>query len=310
MLMACVMIFATACGETKKEVSKSNVEDTDDDDKEEKEEKEEKKKEKKKNKEEKKETEEKKEEETPKKTGKTIEDYKSSSEWKAMVDTLNRSFADKGITMEIDAEGNMVIYTCTMDESMLGKNPDYDAVADKLEDYLDQNESTFQAQIAQMERDFGVDDVSVKVYYKVGNKVLVERMIYAADDAYAPATDDDDDKIAPDVTSGNTVEDYANSTEWKTMVKSVEDSLSGSGISMKITAEGNTVVYTCSIDKSVVGDADLDVYAKTLREYTLNMEDYYKEQIAQMEKGFGVSGISIRVIYKVGNKVLMDETIY
>lgn len=100
---------------------------------------------------------------------------------------------------------------------------------------------------------------------KFTSKILLLVMVLAMSFGLA-ACGSDDDKKTETATSGtnegsgtsadssgsssfDTIEDYLNSEDVKSALKTMEDALANSGMNLKVSADGNRMIYTYTYDK-------------------------------------------------------------
>ena len=109
-----------------------------------------------------------------------------------------------------------------------------------------------------------------------------------------------------------TVSDYINSKDFQTELNDMKSSLEGSGMDIDVTAEGNTLVMTYTMDMSALGvdevtEEDKAALGESLSSALGGASDTFVE-LADELAGEGVENPVVRVTYKLSDgSVLASE---
>lgn len=93
----------------------------------------------------------------------TLEEYVNTDEFQSQIDTLKQTYSGQGMSIEVKAEDNVLIYEYTY-ESVAKADVTDDQIAE-LESALEQQASTFELLADQLKEETGVKDPVVRVVY-------------------------------------------------------------------------------------------------------------------------------------------------
>ena len=93
----------------------------------------------------------------------SLEDYVNTDEFQSTIDTLKQTYSGQGMSIDVKAEDNVLIYEYTY-ESVAKADVPEDQITE-LESALEQQASTFELLADQLKEETGVKDPVVRVVY-------------------------------------------------------------------------------------------------------------------------------------------------
>lgn len=104
----------------------------------------------------------------------SVEDFVNSSEFQSQLTQMKSSMSGSGVNLEIEAEGNTIVYKCTY-ETVARADFD-DATIKGLEDNLTASAASYELVASSLEQATGEKDTAVKVVYLSSDgQVLAEK---------------------------------------------------------------------------------------------------------------------------------------
>ncbi len=104
---------------------------------------------------------------------KAVEEYFESEAMQTMLDSQLSAMETSGMSIDVSAEGNNLIYEYTFDEGTLDESS-LDLVKEALVSGLEQQASVFEGIAAEMNSTLGIEDCKVIIRYYYGTEVLAE----------------------------------------------------------------------------------------------------------------------------------------
>lgn len=205
---------------------------------------------------------------------------------KDQIDEMLKSYEDSGMTMEISSEGETLLYRYIYDDQI--------DVTQAMLDYFDSSISDYRKQfdsvIAEMERVIDIEKPAVKLQYENPDGTLIYSCVL---------TKDSETPTYGEVTNDSESEKFASMQEYVDSQKEIFDEslkqLEGSGMSMEIYAEGNTLVYRYIYDNPV------EVKEEDLAEMETSLEEskaQFQTLIRQLETLIDADDIAIKILYE------------
>lgn len=102
-----------------------------------------------------------------------LEKYFQTDELQQIVQEAKHTADDSGMSLEILAEGNTLIYEYTFEENIFNDSV-LDAVKDKLISRLESTASTFEGITSELNEELKIDNSKVVVRYLYNGEILVE----------------------------------------------------------------------------------------------------------------------------------------
>lgn len=99
---------------------------------------------------------------------KSVEAFVASDIVQSQLETLKTQIADAGMSLEITAEGNKLIYTYTYQEITM-----VDGMTEALESAMETQKSTFESAVKSLKAAVDADDLSVEVRYIDANGTTI-----------------------------------------------------------------------------------------------------------------------------------------
>jgi hypothetical protein len=205
---------------------------------------------------------------------------------KDQIDEMLKSYEDSGMTMEISSEGETLLYRYIYDDPMEVTQAVLDYFDSSISDYRKQ----FDSVIAEMERVIDIENPAVELRYENPDGTLIYSCLL---------TKDGEKPTYGEITTDSESEKFASMQEYVDSQKEIFDEtlkqLEGSGMSMKIYAEGNTLVYHYIYDNPVeVSEEDLAEMETTLT----GSKEQFQTLIRQLETLIDADDIAIKILYE------------
>ncbi len=205
---------------------------------------------------------------------------------KDQIDEMLKSYEDSGMTMEISSEGETLLYRYIYDDPMEVTQAVLDYFDSSISDYRKQ----FDSVIGEMERVIDIKNPAVELRYENPDGTLIYSCLL---------TKDGEEPTYGEITADSESEKFASMQEYVDSQKEIFDQtlkqLEGSGMSMKIYAEGNTLVYHYIYDNPVeASEEDLAEMETTLAE----SKEQFQTLIRQLETLIDAEDIAIKILYE------------
>lgn len=205
---------------------------------------------------------------------------------KDQIDEMLKEYEGSGMTMEISAEGETLLYRYIYDEQLEVTQAMFDYFDASISDYRQQ----FDSVLNEMGRVIDIKEPSVELRYENPDGTLIYSCLlttYSETPTYGEITSDSEE------------EKFASMQEYVDSQKEIFDEtlkqLEGSGMSMKIYAEGNTLVYHYTYDEEVKVTADDLAEMETTLAAS---KEQFQELIRQLEALVDADDIAIRILYE------------
>lgn len=214
----------------------------------------------------------------------TVDEYIDAQ--KDQIDEMLKEYEDSGMTMEISSDGETLVYRYTYDTQMEVTQAVLDYFDSSISDYRKQ----FDSVLNEMGRVIDIKEPAVELRYENPDGTLIYSCLlttYGETPTYGKVTDDSEgEKFA-------SMQEYVDSQ--KEIFDETLKQLEGSGMSMKIYAEGNTLVYHYIYDNPVeVSEEDLAEMETTLAA----SKEQFQTLIRQLEALIEADDIAIKILYE------------
>ncbi|MDE6876044.1 MAG: DUF4854 domain-containing protein [Lachnospiraceae bacterium] len=207
------------------------------------------------------------------------------------IDAAIKQNMGSGMSMEVKADGDALVYRYVYDEAV--EVTDY--VIDTFDSNLDTYKPQFEAILEEMERLVDGDDPEVRILYENPDGSLVYSCSFTKDGV--KTTPGEVVKGGADSPDGGkmfaTVQEYLDAQ--KDQIDAAVKQIEGSGMSMEITADGDTLIYRYVYDVEVpIGDETTASFEASLDLY----ESQFGSVLDEMERLIDVKEPAVKVSYE------------
>lgn len=207
------------------------------------------------------------------------------------IDAAIKQNMGSGMSMEVKADGDALVYRYVYDEAV--EVTDY--VIDTFDSNLDTYKPQFEAILEEMEKLVDGDDPEVRILYENPDGSLVYSCSFTKDGV--KTTPGEVVKGGADSPDGGkmfaTVQEYLDAQ--KDQIDAAVKQIEGSGMSMEITADGDTLIYRYVYDVEVpIGDETTASFEASLDLY----ESQFGSVLDEMERLIDVKEPAVKVSYE------------
>ena len=202
---------------------------------------------------------------------------------KDQVDAVIEQNKNSGMSMEVKADGDTLIYRYVYDETVTVTQ----YVIDSFDSSLDLYKSQFESILDEMEKYIDAKNPAVQLLYENPDGSLVYSCLFTSDGVKTtPGTivEGESEKMFA------TVQDYVAAQQ--DLIDEAKSSLEGSGMVMDIQADGDTLIYRYTYEMVVEATEELAA------EFEANLSMYQAQFDAVIEQLVDVENPTVRLIYE------------
>ncbi|MDE7327060.1 MAG: DUF4854 domain-containing protein [Lachnospiraceae bacterium] len=217
----------------------------------------------------------------------TVQEYLDAQ--KTQIDAMLKQYKDSGMTMEVKADGDTLVYRYIYDEPV--------DVTQGMFDYFDSSIDGFRAQfdtvIDEIGRLVDVAEPAVQLLYENPDGSLIYSCVLTKDEVTPTYGELSEGSVL------NNGEKFANVAEYvdaqKDQIDALLKQIEGSGMTMQIYGEGNTLVYRYIYDEAVeVSQENAALIESSLE----SSRAQFEMVITEMESLIDATDLSVKVQYE------------
>ncbi len=201
------------------------------------------------------------------------------------IDAAIKQNEGSGMSMEVKADGDTLIYRYIYDTAV----PVTQVTIDTFNSSLDTYKTQFNEILSEMERVIDVKNPAVKLLYENPDGALVYSCVFTKDGVETKGGDivDSDTKMFA------SVQEYLDAQA--DQIEAAKKQIEGSGMSMDITADGDTLVY------HYIYDTEVPVNDETTASFEASLDDYktqFDAILGEMEQLIDVAEPAVKLVYE------------
>lgn len=201
------------------------------------------------------------------------------------IDEAIKQNEDSGMSMEVTADGDTLIYRYVYNTAI----PVTQAVVDTFNSSLDTYKTQFNAILSEMERVIDVKEPAVKLLYENPDGSLVYSCVFTKDGVEVKGGD----LVSSDTKMFASVQEYLDAQA--DQIEEAKKQIEGSGMSMEIAADGETLIYRYIYDTAVeVNDELTASFDASLDQFKTQFDAI----LAEMEQLIDIAEPAVKLSYE------------